>query len=312
MCHINEFTTFQQNKDEHSHPTRLLQPLPILERKWESISMDFITGLPRAQGKDCIFVVVDHLTKFSHFFSISMDYNASQVAELFFREVFRVHGLPKTIVSDRDNKFMSIFWQEYFRLVGIDLTPSISYHPQTDGQTKIVNKWVEGYLRNYVAGKQKAWVKWIYLGEYCYNTIHHMSIGMSPFKALYNYEPLTFVEIMFRDSRAPMEKEWIQVNEDILRELKDNLHRAQNQQKLYANKKRVEHTFEIGDLVYLRLQPYRKAYIKKSGAEKLKSHFYGPYEVQRIIGEVSYELKFPPRSKIHNVFHVSCLKRALG
>ena len=146
MCHINEFTTFQQNKDEHSHPTRLLQPLPILERKWESISMDFITGLPRVQGKDCIFVVVDHLTKFSHFFSISMDYNASQVAELFFREVFRVHGLPKTIVSDRDNKFMSIFWKEYFRLVGIDLTPSISYHPQTDGQTKIANMWVEGYL----------------------------------------------------------------------------------------------------------------------------------------------------------------------
>lgn len=159
------------------------------------------------------------------------------------------------MVSDRDSKFMSIFWQELFRLVGIDLTPSMSYHPKTDGQTKIVNKWVEGYLQNYVTGQQKAWVKWLYLGEYCYNTTHHMSIGMSPFKALYSYETLTFVEIMFRDSRAPMEKEWIQVNQDILLELRDNLHRTQNQQKLHADKKRVEHTFEVGDLVYLRLQP---------------------------------------------------------
>jgi hypothetical protein len=254
MCYIKECATCQKNKDEHSHPAGLLQPLPIPENKWEGISMDFITGLPRAQGKDCIFVVVDRLTKFSHFFSISMDYNASQVVELFFREVFRMHGLPKNIVSDRDNKFMSIFWQELFRLVGTELTPSTSYHPQTDGKTEIVNKWIEGYLRNYVAGQQKAWVKWLYLGEYCYNTTYHMSIGMSPFKALYSYDPLTFEEIVFGESKAPMAKEWIQVNQDIIRELKDNLHRAQNQQKLYADRKRVECTFEVGDLVYLRLQ----------------------------------------------------------
>ena len=93
-----------------THPTGLLQPLPIPEHKWESISMDFITGFPRAQGKDCIFVVVDRLTKFAHFFSIATNFSAPQVVELFFREVFRLHGLPKTIVSDRDNQFMSTFW----------------------------------------------------------------------------------------------------------------------------------------------------------------------------------------------------------
>jgi hypothetical protein len=119
--------------------------------------------LPKAQGKDCIFVVVDRLTKFAHFFSIATDYNATQVADLFFREVFRLHGLPKTIVSDRDSRFMSTFCQEIFRLVGTALTPSTNYHPQTDGQTKIVNKWVEGYLRNYVSGQQKAWVRWLLL-----------------------------------------------------------------------------------------------------------------------------------------------------
>jgi transposase InsO family protein len=95
--------------------------------------MDLITGLPRVQGKDCIFVVVDRLTKFTHFFTIPIDYKAIQVAELFFREVFRLHGLPKQIVSDRDGCFINAFWQEIFRLIGIELATSTSYHPQTDG-----------------------------------------------------------------------------------------------------------------------------------------------------------------------------------
>ena len=171
--------------------------------------MDFITGLPMVQGKDCIFVIVDRLTKYSHFFAISAHYTAAQVAELFLREVFRLHGLPKIIVSDRDSRFMGGFWQEIFRLVGTELTPSTSYHPQTDGRTEIVNKWLEGYLRNYVSGQQRAWLKWLHLGEYCYNTTHHMSIGMSPFYALYGYHPLSFADVMFGASKALRAKIWI-------------------------------------------------------------------------------------------------------
>jgi hypothetical protein len=98
-------------------------------------------------------MVVDRLTKFAHFFPIATDFSATQVAKLFLREVFRLHGLPKTIISDRDSKFMSTFWQELFILVGTTLTPSTSYHPQMDGHNEIVYKWVEGYLRNYVAGQ---------------------------------------------------------------------------------------------------------------------------------------------------------------
>jgi hypothetical protein len=241
MCHIKECTTCQVNKDEHTHPTRLLQQLPIPEQKWESIFMDFVTGLPKVEGKDFLFVVVYILTNFSHVFSIATNYSATHVSHLFFREIFRLHGLPKTIVSDRDSMFMSTFWQELFKLVDMALTPINSYHPQTDGQTKTVIKWVEGYLRNYVSGKKKkAWVKWLHLGECCYNTTHHMSIGMSPFRALYSYDPLSFVEIVFGDSRAPMVKDWIQQSQDILRELKDHLQRAWNQQKVHAYKQRVE------------------------------------------------------------------------
>jgi hypothetical protein len=135
MKDVKECTTCQENKDENTHPARLLQLLPIPEHKWESISMDFIIGLPRAQGKDFIFMVVDRLTKFAHFFSIATDFSAAQVAELFFREVFRLHGLPKTIISGRDSRFMSTFWQDLFILLGMTLTPSTSYHPQMDGQT---------------------------------------------------------------------------------------------------------------------------------------------------------------------------------
>eukprot|EP00253_Pinus_taeda_P034951 PITA_34951 len=210
-----------------SHPAGLLQPLPIPEGKWESISMDFITGLPMVQGKDCIFVVVDQLTKYAHFFAISAHYTAAQVIELFFREIFRLHGLPKTIVNDRDSRFMGGFWQELFQLVGTELTPSTSYHPQTNEQTEIVNKWLEGYLRNYVSGQQRAWLRWLHLGEYCYITCPSSSL-------------------------------------------------------------------------------------KQKRAEKLKPRFYGPYRVIRKIGQVEYELELPQGSKIHNVFHVSCLKKALG
>jgi hypothetical protein len=91
--------------------------------------MDFITGLPKVQGKDCIYVVVDRLAKFAHFYAILTEYNAVQVAKIFFREVFGLHGLPKNIVSDRDSRFIGTFWRELFRLVGIDLTPSTNYHP---------------------------------------------------------------------------------------------------------------------------------------------------------------------------------------
>ena len=201
MQHVRECSICQQNKSEHIHPVGLLRPLPILEQKWQSISMDFITRLPKVQGRDCLYVVVDRLTKFAHFFAISSYYSTAQVAELFFREVFRLHELPKTIVSDQDSRFTGAFWQEIFRLVGTKLSTSMSYHPQSDGKTKIVNRWIDGYLRNYVTGKHQTWIKWLYLRDYCYNNTYHMSIRMTPFKALYGYEALDYAYLAFEDKK---------------------------------------------------------------------------------------------------------------
>jgi len=148
--------------------------------------------------------------------------------------------------------------------------PSTNYHPQTDGQTEIVNKWVEGYLRNYVLGFQNAWIKWLYMGEFCYNTTYHISIKMTPFKALYGYDAPSLTDMLIVDNKVPKAKDFIQQHHDILKSLKENIHMAQNRQKRFADQHRTECTFEVGDMVYLRLQPYRQSSLKKSGAEKLK------------------------------------------
>lgn len=274
--------------------------------------MDFITGLPKVQGEDGILVVVDRLTKFAHFLAITTTQTAAQIADLFFREIFRLHGLPRRIVSNRDSKFMSLFWQELFRLSGAILTPITSYHPQTDGQTEIINKWMEGYLRHYVAGQQQTWVKWFRVGEYCYNTTHHMSIKMSPFRALYDYDPFDFTDLIFYEGRAPKANGSLQEYQDILRVLKENLEMAHNRQKKYYDQHRAERSYDMGDMVYLRLQPFRQSSLKKWRAEKLQPRFFDPYRILRNVGDVAYELELLEGSKIYNTFHVSLLKKVVG
>ena len=161
-------------------------------------------------------------------------------------------------------------------------------------------------MRNYVSGQQKSWIKWLHLGEFCYNTTFHMSIGMSPFKALYGYDESNFIDHIFCDSRAPKAKDWIEESQEILKVLKDNLQVAQNQQKQYASQHRVERHFQVNDLVYLRLQPYKQTTIKGKGSKKLKPRFYGPNKVTRKVGKVAYELEIPMGSKfiMYFMFHV--------
>ncbi|KAJ3698695.1 hypothetical protein LUZ61_002400 [Rhynchospora tenuis] len=183
-CH-----TCQLNKGEHVPYPGLLQPLPIPQTGWHSVGLDFITGLPMSKGKNVILVIIDRLTKYGHFLALTHPYNASVVAQLFLDNVYKLHGLPQNLVSDRDPIFTSHFWKELMDKIGIKLNMSTAYHPQSDGQTERLNQCVEQYLRCMVFDQQKKWMKWLPLAEYWYNTSFQQSIGMTPFQALYGYQP---------------------------------------------------------------------------------------------------------------------------
>uniref|UniRef100_A0A2N9HH28 Reverse transcriptase n=1 Tax=Fagus sylvatica TaxID=28930 RepID=A0A2N9HH28_FAGSY len=160
-AYIRGCDTCQRLKHETSKPAGLLQPLAIPPRPWHSISMDFVEGLPTSSKQNVIFVIVDRFTKYVHFIPLSHPYTASKVAALFLQHVFKLHGLPSSIVSDRDTAFTSLFWEELFRRQGVDLAMSSSYHPQSDGQTEVVNKSLEHYLRAFAADKPSLWVEWL-------------------------------------------------------------------------------------------------------------------------------------------------------
>uniref|UniRef100_A0A2N9H0U4 Integrase catalytic domain-containing protein n=1 Tax=Fagus sylvatica TaxID=28930 RepID=A0A2N9H0U4_FAGSY len=188
-AYIRGCDTCQRLKHETSKPAGLLQPLAIPPRPWHSISMDFVEGLPTSNKQNVILVIVDRFTKYVHFIFLSHPYTASKVAALFLQHVFKLHGLPSSIVSDRDTVFTSLFWEELFRRQGVDLAMSSSYHPQSDGQTEVVNKSLEHYLRAFATDKPSLWVEWLPLAEYWFNTNYHTSTKLSPFEALYGYLP---------------------------------------------------------------------------------------------------------------------------
>ncbi|MCH96095.1 hypothetical protein A2U01_0017078, partial [Trifolium medium] len=159
---------YVQQREKHSAttPGGLLQPLPIPNAVWEDLSIDFITGLPKSKGYEAVLVVVDRLSKYSHFILLKHPYNAKTIAELFVKEIVRLHGIPSSIISDRDPIFMSHFWMELFKLQGTNLKMSSAYHPETDGQTEMINMCLEGYLRCFASEQPKSWSHWLPWAEY--------------------------------------------------------------------------------------------------------------------------------------------------
>lgn len=273
--------TCQLNKYQTLSPTGLLQPLPIPTQVWTDISMDFIEGLPKAHGKNVILVVVDRLTKYAHFIPLSQPFTAKDVADSFIKEVVKLHGFPSTIVSDRDKIFLSHFWSELFRMAGTKLKFSSAYHPQTDGQTEVVNWCLETYLRCRTGTKPKQWPKWLGWAEFWFNTNYNSSLKQTPFKALYGRDP----PHLLKGTTIPSLVEEVNVLTDerdqILHDLKQNLVKTQEQMKAYADKSRRSVNFTNGDWVYLKLQPYRLKSLAKKRNEKLSPRLNWLYQIGR-------------------------------
>ena len=151
----------QANKYESIAPPGFLQLNPIPTGIFEDLPMDFICSLPTSSSYNALLVVIDRLSKYVHFSALKHPYSAKSIAAIFLQDVIKLHGIPRSIISDRDPMFISSFWIELFRLCGTKLKRSTAYHPQTDGQTEVVNRCVQMYLRCFVGSKPKTWVTWL-------------------------------------------------------------------------------------------------------------------------------------------------------
>lgn len=226
-------------------------------------------------------------------------------------QIYKIHGLPGAIVSDRDPVFTSHFLQELFKYAGTELRMSIANHPQTDGQTEHVNQCVETFLRCFTHACPRRWSFWIPLAQFWYNSSHHSAIGMSPFKVMFGHEPKHWAISASTSCSVPLLSAWLEEHAVMQDLVQQHLHRAKNYMKMHADQKRSFREFEVGDQVYLKLQPYIQTSIAPRVNHKLSFKFYGPFPIAEKINAVAYKLQLPPQATVHPVFHVSQLRRAL-
>ncbi|KAL0560329.1 hypothetical protein IC582_000730 [Cucumis melo] len=307
---VSKCLVCQQVKAPRQKPAGLLQPLSIPEWKWENVSMDFITGLPRTlRGFTVIWVVVDRLTKSAHFVPGKSTYTASKWAQLYMSEIVRLHGVPVSIVSDKDARFTSKFWKGLQTAMGTRLDFSTAFHPQTDGQTERLNQVLEDMLRACALEFPGSWDSHLHLMEFAYNNSYQATIGMAPFEALYGKccrFPVCWGEVGEQRLMGP---ELVQSTNEAIQKIRSRMHTAQSRQKSYADVRRKDLEFEVGDKVFLKVAPMRGV-LRFERRGKLSPRFVGPFEILERIGPVAYRLALPPSlSTVHDVFHVSMLRK---
>jgi len=284
-------------------PYGLLSPLSTPNRPWSDISMDFIVELPKSKDMTTVMSVVDRLTKMAHFIPLRCLPTASIAADSFINNIFRLHGFPDSIVSDRGTQFTSDFWNRLCELLNIKLSFSTSNHPQTDGQTERVNGILEQYLRCFINERQNNWVDLLPFAEFAYNNTLQQSINQSPFFANYGYNPKFSLEIPTLDRPHRADIRVKDINENI-KFLKENLDEAKETYKKYADFKRLPPPgFEVGKKVWL-----LKGSTTKNVKKKLADQMLGPFEIVKKVSSLAYELKLPNNMRCHPVFHVSLLE----
>ena len=290
------------------HPHGLYTPLPVPHSPWTDISMDFVLGLPRSQqGKDSVFVVVGRFSKMAHFIPCRKSDDAKLVADLFFVNIVRLHGVPRTIVSDRDVKFLSYFWKTLWGKLGTKLLFSTTGHPQTDGQTEVTNRTLGTLLRVLVKKNLKSWEDCIPIAEFAYNRTVHSTTGYSPFEIAYGFNPLTPLDLSSLPSNeqtnldgAAMAKFVRDLHEKVRLEIiKKNEHFAR-----LANKGKKQLIFEPGDWVWVHMRKERFPMYMKS---KLHPRGIGPFQVVERINDNAYKIDLPGEYGVSASFNVSDL-----
>jgi hypothetical protein len=311
--YVSTCDSCQRHKASSQRPAGLLQPLPVPAQPWSSVSMDFVVDLPStADGFDSIMVMVDRLTKMVHLAPCRKTDDAAAVSWLFYKHVASLHGFPESLVTDRDPKFMSKFWNSLMQRLHMSHFASTAFHPQTDGNTERVNRVMEDMLRHYVRADQTDWDFWLPMVEFAINNSWHSSINNTPFFLNYGRHPRSPTEFVLLaakrgrepDDKVPAVRSMIQNMHDAISEAKRCLQAAQQRQKAYADEHRRDVAFKVGDQVLLST---KNLTLKMVGSSKLMPKYVGPFTISRKVNKVAYELDLPPCMKIHNVFHVSLL-----
>jgi hypothetical protein len=310
---VERCLTCLQVKVEHQRPYGKLQSLDIPVWKWDDITMDFVTKLPRTpSGYDAIWVIVDRLTKSAHFLPIKETYSMEKLARLYIDEVVTRHGVPLSIVSDRDSRFTSTFWKSLQRELGTQLKMSTAYHPQTDGQSERTIQTLEDMLRACVIDFKGSWEVHLPLIEFSYNNSFHASIQAAPFEALYGRKcrtPLCWNEVGEKQLAGP---EIVQLTSDKIGQIRDKMRAAQDRQRMYANKRRKPIEFQVGEKVMLKVSPW-KGVVRFGKKGKLSPRYVGPFVIIERVGEVAYKLDLPEELRgVHSTFHVSNLRKCLA
>jgi hypothetical protein len=308
--YIKECVKCMQIKPILTKTQGLLQSHKIPNRPWQVISIDFVTGLPLSHNSnDCIAVIVDVFSKMTHILPMRTNYSTEQFAELFNREVIRHHLFPETIISDRDKYFTSKFWESLMKMTGTNLIRSSAYHPQTDGLTEKTNQTIENMLRSIVNDKNDDWERKLTWVEITINNTINASTQYTPYQLNLTYRPQlpyehTYNESTLSDNAMKTHNHIVET----LEKCKQNLNKAQQQQQLHANKKRIHIEFNVGDKVMLSTKNLKM----QLGVRKLSARYYGPFTIIAKNNEVNYKLDLPPRWKVHNNIHVDRLKRYIS
>ena len=257
---ISEFVTkclvCQRVKSEHQVPSGLLQSIRIPEWKWDQITMDFVVGLPLIGRKhDSVWVVVDRLTKSTHFLPVRTNYSLDKLTELYIKEIVRLHGIPISIILDRDPRFNSRFWGKLQEGLGTRLNFSTAFHPQMDGQLERMIQIMEDMLRSCVIDYEGSCDRHIPLVEFVYNNSFQSSIGMAPYEALYGRKyrtPLCWTELSEKKEICP---DLIRETEEKVKMIRERLKVVNDRQKSYVVMKRKDLRYEIGEKVFLKVSP---------------------------------------------------------